>query len=115
MVLPSTLPPPPPHLEPDIVHAKEILANGYRAARDVLNLVQPDLNQIHYHQERVWSELVPLLDTIFESTSDAATRSWCCRVTEAIAYLFNQLIQCEASAQHRFAFPSASPDSRNGC
>ena len=115
MVLPSTLPPPPLHLGPDIIHAKEILASGYHAARDVLNLVQPDLNQVRYHQDRVWSELVPLLDAVFESTSDTATRSWCCSVAETIAHLFNHLTQCEASTQHRFVVPSAPPDSRNGC
>ena len=114
MDLPSVLPP-PPHLEPDVVHANRILANGYHAARGVLNLVHPNLDQIRYHQERVWSELIPLLDAILESTSDAATHSWCCRVTEAIADLFNQLTQHEVSAQHRFEILTASPDGYDGC
>ena len=115
MDLPLTLPPPPPCLEPDVVHANEILVNAYHAARGVTSLVHPDPNQVRYHQERIWSELVPLLGAIFESTSDADTRSWCCGVTETIAELFNRLTQCEALAQGRFVVPSVSPDGRNGC
>jgi hypothetical protein len=102
MVLPSTLPPPPPHLGPDVIRANELLVNGYRVARDVVNLGQPNLHQVRYHQERVWSELVPLLDAVFESASDTATRSWCYKVTETITDLFNHLTQCEASVLHRF-------------
>ena len=107
MDLPSALPP-PPHLDPDVVRANRILENGYRAAWDTLKIVNPDINQIRYHQERVWSELVPLLDAVSESTSDAAMRSWCCRVTEMIADLFNQLTQREVSSQHRSTVPSIS-------
>ena len=114
MDLPSVLPP-PPRLKPDIVHMNRILTNGYHAARGVLNLMYPNLDQIRYHQERVWSELVPLLDAILESASDAATRSWCCGITKTVADLFNRLTQCEASAQHRFEARSVSLDSRNGC
>ena len=62
-------------------------------ARDVVNLSQPDLHQVHYHQECVRSELIPLLDAIFKSTSDVATRSWCYQVTETITDLFNHLTQ----------------------
>ena len=102
MNLPSTLPS-PPRLEPNVAHANNILNNGYHAARNILDLVHPNLNQLHYHREHIWSELIPLLDTILESTSDAATRSWCCRVTETIADLFNRLVECEASAQHKSA------------
>jgi len=102
MDLPSVLPP-PPHLDPDIARANRILANAYHAARSILSLAQPDINQVRYHQERVWTELVPLLDVILESTSDTAMRSWCCGVTKIIANLFNQLTQCEASAHRRFA------------
>ena len=71
-------------------------------ARNVLNISQPDLGQIHYHQERIRSELVPLLDILLESTSDPATRSWCYVATPTIADLFNQLTKHEAWAQHRF-------------
>jgi len=107
MTLPSILPS-PPHLDPDVARANRILANAYHAAQRVLNLAHPDINQVRYHQERIWTELVPLLDAILESTSDTAMRSWCCEVTETIANLFNQLTQCEALAQHRFAVLSLS-------
>ena len=98
MALPSTLPLPPSHLEPDIFHANEILVKGYHAARNVLNLEQVDLHQIHFHQERIWSELLPLLDTLLESTSDPAMCSWCYVTTATIADLFGQLTKHEASA-----------------
>jgi len=114
MVLPLMLPP-SPSLDPDVAHANEILVNGYRAARGVLDLVQPDINQVRYHQERIRLELVPLLDAISESTSDAATRSWCFTVTEMAAHLFNQLTQREASIQHRFTVPSAPLNIPNAC
>jgi len=107
MILPSTLPPLPPSLDPDVVHANEILVNGYHAAQDVLDLAQPDINQVRYHQERTRSELVPLLEAIYEGTSDTATRSWCYAVTETLAYLFNELTQREASVRARFAVLSA--------
>ena len=100
MVLPSALPPPPPRLESNAFRVSEILANGYRAAMDIVNLDQPDLHRVHYHRERVSSEFVPLLDAVFESTSDTATHSWCLRVTETLTDLFNCLVQCEAAAQH---------------
>jgi len=114
MVLPLTLPPLPPSLDPDILHANEILVNGYHAAWGVLNLMQPDINQVRYHLECVRSELVLLLNAISESTSDAATRSWCCMVTETVAYLFNQLTQHEASVQHRSS-PWRSPETYDVC
>ena len=105
MVLPPVLPPPPPHLEPDVLRANEILAKGYHVARNVLNMSQPDLHQLHYHRERIQSELVPLLDVVLESTSDAATCSWCHVVTATMADLFNQLTEHEAWAQQRFEIP----------
>src|SRR5882757_5454282 len=116
MVLPSTLPPPPgpPHLEPDVLHAYEILAKGYCAARGLLDLAQPNLHRVRYHQERIWSELVPLLDVILESTSMVATRSWCHTVTVTIAELFNRLAHCETLAQCRFVILSISPSSHMG-
>jgi hypothetical protein len=103
MVLPPVLPPPPPLLGSDVLRANEILTEGYHAAQNVLAVAQPDLHRVHYHQERIWSELVPLLDVILESTSDAATRSWCSAVTIVVADLFNQLTEHEALARHRFA------------
>ena len=75
MILPSALPLLSPHPEPDVVHANEILVTGYRAAWNVLGLAQPDLHQIRYQQERVWSDFIPLLDAILDSTSDTATHS----------------------------------------
>ena len=113
MVLSPTLPLPPPHAELDVIRVNEILTRGYSAARDVVNLGQPDLHQVHHHQERVRSELVPLLNAVFESTSDAATRSWCFTVAEAITDLFNRLMQCEASARHRFVVLRGSPNRCN--
>lgn len=108
MVL-STLPP-PPHPEPDVLHANEILVKGYHAASSILGLAQPNLHQVQYYRERVWLELVPLLDAIFESASDPATRSWCCTVTTAVADLFNQLTEHEASAKKRFTIPDVPPN-----
>ena len=111
---PSNLPP-PPHPEPDVVRANEILVKGYCAAQNVLTLTQLDLHQVHYHQDRVWSELIPLLDVISESTSDAATRSWCHTVTITIANLFNELVRRESLAQQRFVTLPIFPDSSDGC
>jgi len=99
MVLPSILPPPPHLHEPDVLQAHTILQNGYIAARDVVNLGRPDVHQVHYHQERVQSELVPLLDAIATSTSNAAIVSWCCAVAASFADLYNCLAQCETSVQ----------------
>lgn len=64
---------------------------GYHAARNVLNLEQVDVHQIHFHQDRIWSELLPLLDTLLESTSDPAMRSWCYIATATIADLFSRI------------------------
>lgn len=114
MVLPLVLPPPPPHLEPDVLHANEILSRGYHVARRILDLTQPDLHQVHYHQERVRSELVPLIDAILESTSDAATRSWCFAVTVTVADLFNQLTEHKAFALHKFIILHTSPGNYDG-
>lgn len=115
MVLSPLLPPPPPHLEPDVLRLNEILSKGYHVAKSVLDIAQPDLHRVHYHQERIWSEFIPLLDAVLESSSDAATRSWCCAVTVAVADLFNQLAEREASAQHRFTILHVSPDIFNEC
>ena len=114
MVLPLALQPPPSYLEPDVLRANEILSRGYCVARNILDTPQADLHQIHYHRERVQSELVPLLDAILESTSDAATRSWCYAVTTTVADLFNQLTEHEALASHRFVTPHVFPESRDG-
>ena len=110
MVLPSALPSPPPRLESDVVHAGEILASGYYTARRVVDLAQPDLHQVRYHQERVRSELIPLLDAIFGSTSDAATRCWCLAVTATFTDLFNCLAQHETSTQRWFVALCVSPN-----
>ena len=102
MVLPPILPPPPPHLEPDVLRVNEILVKGCHVAQEVLGLAQPDLHRLCYHQERIRSELIPLLDAVMESTSDTATCSWCSVVTVTIASLFNRLTEHEALARHRF-------------
>lgn len=101
MLLPSNLPQPPPHVGPDIIHANEILAKGYEAAKNVLGLVQPDVHQARYHRERVSSEFIPLLDAMLNSVSDTGAQSWCYAITTIIATLFNQLIERETSAQNR--------------
>lgn len=101
MVLSSVLPQLPPHVGPDIIHANEILAKGYQAAQNVLGLARPDVHQVRYHQERFSSEFIPLLDTVSSGISDASMQSWCYAVTIMIAGLFNQLIECETSAQNR--------------
>ena len=98
MALPSVLPPPLPHLEPDILCANEILVKGCCAAQRILDLVQVDLHQVHFHQERIWSELVPLLDVMLESTSGSTMRSWCYVAATTFADLFDELTKCEASA-----------------
>lgn len=102
MALPSMLPPPPVQLEPDALQAHAILQNGYIAAQDVVNLEQPDLHRVRYHQDRVLSEFVPLLDAISASTSDAAILSWCYTTTASFVNLYNCLTRCEASAAERF-------------
>jgi len=102
MVLLSALPPPPHPLEPDVLQAHAVLHNGYLAARDVANLERPDLHQVRYHQEHVLSELVPLLDAISASTSDAAMLSWCYTATASFVKVYASLIQREESTQHRF-------------
>ena len=102
MALPSTLPPPPPYQEPDILHANEILVKGYCAAQNVLGLVHVDLRQVHFHQERIWSEFLPLIDAVLESTSGSAMRSWCYTTTTIMAELFDQLTKCETLARERF-------------
>lgn len=102
MALLSTLPPPPGLLEPDLLQAHAILRNGYVAAQAVANLEQPDLHQVHYHQERVLSELVPLLDEISASASDTATLSWCYTTTASFVNVYNSLTRSEKSAQRRF-------------
>lgn len=102
MALPSSLPPSPDLHEPDVLRARTILQNGYLAARDVADLEQPDLHQVHYHQERVLSDLVPLLDAISTSVSDAATLSWCYATTTSFVNLYARLTQREKSAKHRF-------------
>jgi hypothetical protein len=84
-----------------VLRANEILAKGYHMARNILQITQPDLHQVHYHRERILSELIPLLDLVLQTASDAATCSWCHAVTVIIADLFNQLTEREASAQHR--------------
>lgn len=99
MNLPFVLPPLPHLHEPDVLRAHTILQNGYTAARGVVNLGQPDVHQVHYHQGHVQSELVPLLDAIVTSTSDPAVVSWCCVATASFADLYNCLMQCETSAQ----------------
>ena len=99
MILSSTLPPPPRLHEPDVLHALAILQNGYTAAQDVVNLGRPDPHQAHFHQERVQSELIPLLDAIVTSTSDSATISWCCAAAASFADLYNWLTRCETSVQ----------------
>ena len=104
MVLPLILPPLPLHPKHDVLHVNEILTKGYHVARCILDLVQLDLHQIHYHKKHIWSEFVPLLDIILESTSDMATHSWCHAVTMTFAHLFHQLTECEALAKHRFTF-----------
>ena len=101
MALPSTLPP-PRLLEPDALQAHAILHSGYLAAQDVINLERPDLHQVRYHQDRVLSELVPLLDAISTSTSDTAVLSWCYASTVSFANLYKRLTQHEASAAHGF-------------
>ena len=111
MILQPVLPPPPPDLEPDVLRANEILMSGYHVAQEVLGLVQPDLHRLRYHRERIWSELVPLLDAVMESASNMATCSWCSTVTIAIADLFNRLTKHEALARHRCVTPYVSPDS----
>ena len=108
MALPSTLPLPPHPLEPDIQQACTILQNGYSAALDVVNLGRPDLHRVRYHQERVFLELVPLLDAVSTGTSDTVIVSWC---YEAVIFFVNLsacLAQCEKLAEHRF-------DSRLDC
>ena len=102
MALPPFLPSPPLHLEPDVLRVNEILAKGYHAARTILDLPHADIHRVNYHRERIRSELIPLLDAVVESTSDAATCSWCHTVTVTVADLFNQLTEREALAQHRF-------------
>ena len=95
--------PPPPHPEPNVLRANEIIMEGYHAAQNVLEITEPDLQRVRYHRERILSEVIPLLDVVLESTSDAATQSWCGMVTVAVADLYNQLAESEAVAQHRFA------------
>ena len=102
MDLPSTLPPPPDLLKPDVLQAHAILQSGYFTARDVLNLAQLDLHQICYHRERVLSELAPLLDAISASTSDTIILSWCYTTTMSFINLYRCLMQCESSMKHRF-------------
>ena len=98
----STFPPPPGRPEPDVLRAHSILESGYLAAQDVANLGQPDLHQTRYHQERVSSELVPLLDAIAASTSDAVLLAWCYASTTSFVNLYKRLTQCEISARRRF-------------
>ena len=112
MVLPFTLPALPPHPKPDVLHANKILVKGYCTARSILDLVRPDFHQVRYHQERVWLELVPLLDAIRESTLDPATRSWCYVVTATFANLFNQLTEHGALTRHGFVILNATLKSR---
>jgi hypothetical protein len=99
MALPSTLPPPPPLHEAEILQAYTILQNGYTAARDVANLGRLDVHRVHYHQERVRSELIPLLDAIATSTSNSAMISWCYAATASFADLHNHLTQCETPTE----------------
>ena len=115
MALPPVLPPPPPYTEPNVLHTNKLLVEGYNAALGVLAITQPDLHQVRYHREQIWSELVPLLDVVLKSTSDAATCSWCHATTITIADLFNRLTESEAVAQHRSAITHAFIDSHNGC
>lgn len=105
MALPPDLPPLPPHPKPDVLRADEIISEGYHAARNVLAIAEPDLQRVRYHQERISSEVIPLLDVVPESTSDAATHSWCGTVAATVADLFNQLTESKAVAQHRFTIP----------
>jgi len=101
MALLSTLPPPPRLLEPDLLQAHAVLHNAYLAARVVANLEQPDLHQVHYHQECVLLELVPLLDAISASTSDTAILSWCYATTACFVNVYKSLTQREGSTRHR--------------
>jgi len=100
MALPSTLPLPPHPLEADVLQAHLILQNGYTAARDVVNLGQPDTQQVRYHMERVWLELVPLLNAISTDTSNLAIVSWCFTATTSFADLHVRLAQCETSTRY---------------
>jgi hypothetical protein len=102
MALPPDLPPPPPHPEPNVLRANEIITEGYHAARNILAITKPDLQCVRHHREHILSEVIPLLDIVSGSTSDAATHAWCGTVTIAVADLFNQLAESEAEAQHMF-------------
>ena len=104
MDLPPTLPSPPDTSDPNILQAYAIVQNGYLAARGILNLGQPDSQQLRYHQGRVTSELVPLLDAISVSASDPAILPWCHVTAKSLADLYNCLSQHEAAAQRRFDF-----------
>lgn len=100
MALPSTLPLPPHPLEADVLQAHLILQNGYTAARDVVNLGQPDIQQVRYHMERVRLELVPLLNAISTDTSNPAIVSWCFAAATSFADLYVRLTQCETSTRY---------------
>lgn len=102
MNLPSVLPSPPDTSDPNTVQAYAVVRNGYLTARRVLDLGRPDPQQVRYHQGRIRSELVPLLDTISTSTSDPAILPWCYVTTKYLVDLHNCLSQHEAAAQHRF-------------
>jgi len=102
MDLPSALPPPPDTSDPNVLQAFAIVQNGYLAAHGVLNLGRPDPQQLRYHQGRVTSELIPLLDAISTSTPDPAIIPWSYVTAKSLADLYNCLSQREAVAQHRF-------------
>jgi hypothetical protein len=68
---------------------------GYGAALNMLKITQPDLHQVRYHRERIWSELIPLLDVVLVSTSNAATRSWCHATAITIADYSTNLLKAK--------------------
>jgi hypothetical protein len=111
MDLPSSLPPLPAHLSLDLIRTSEILTNGYHAAKNTLASARPHLQQNRYHQERILSELIPLLDALLESTSDAVTRSWCFSATITLVDLFKRLTECEALEKDRFTLLNVCIDS----
>jgi hypothetical protein len=66
-------------------HAHQILSNAYASSREILSLDDSDPLRLHVHRDRVYSELLPLLDVMENNGAESLPEVWLISAARCLA------------------------------